>query len=91
MVAEIINHMMTLGSQCNEKEILDKYREYLMVIGKIVLIAETSAGTETGETYEALVLDIDDIGRLIVRKTDTTEVLTLSSGEIRIWENPYSY
>ena len=75
LIAKIINRIMACRDQCDEKEILDKYRERLMMLGQNVLV------TGAGESYEAIAIDIDDMGCLIIEK-DTGEPLSLSVGEI---------
>ena len=77
LTGEIINRMMTPESQCSEKEMLDKYKKRLMMLGKNILI------TGAGQSYEATAVDIDDIGRLVVKKNDG-KILSLSAGEISI-------
>jgi BirA family biotin operon repressor/biotin-[acetyl-CoA-carboxylase] ligase len=77
LAAEIINHMTAAENQPGEKEILDEYKKRLIVLGKKV----TVAGFD--EKYEAAAVDIDDTGRLIVKK-DNGEILALSSGEIQL-------
>jgi len=77
LAAEIINRIISPEKKHNEKEMLEKYRKRMFLLGKMVRI------TGTGETYEATAIDIDDTGQLIVRK-DNGEVLFLSSGDISI-------
>lgn len=77
LIAEIINRMTT-ENQLDEKEMLAKYRKRLMMLGKDILVSEAA------NTYEAVAVDIDDIGRLIVKTKATNEVRSLSSGEIKI-------
>ena len=77
LTAEVINQMMSFGSLDNIKEILKEYKRRLFMLGgKVQVISLT-------ESYEAIALDIDDIGRLIVKKT-TGEVVSLSTGEISV-------
>lgn len=75
LAGEVINNM--LSHQYGEKELLAEYKARLMVLGRRVTV------TGSGQPYEATPVDIDEIGRLIV-KTDTGEVLTLASGEVSI-------
>jgi len=77
LAAEIINHMVCKKNQYGGKETLDEYKKRLFMLGKKVTV------TGSGETYEALALDIDCTGRLVVKK-DNGEILPLSSGEITI-------
>ena len=75
LIAEIINRMMICKNQFDKKEVLEKYRKRLMMLGQSVLV------TGAGKSYEATAMDIDDMGRLIVKK-GTGETLPLSVGEI---------
>ena len=77
LAGEVISRILSPGDPHSRGELLQKYRQRLIVLGKRVLI------TGTGRAYEATALDIDDIGRLIVRK-ETGEVIALSSGEVSI-------
>jgi len=84
LIAEVINRILLTKSQYEdeqtkdkEQEILDSYRERLMVLGKNVLVSGA------GEPYEATAIDIDNAGHLIVKK-DNGEHLSLSTGEISI-------
>jgi BirA family biotin operon repressor/biotin-[acetyl-CoA-carboxylase] ligase len=81
LAAEIINRIMTTADQYDEKTILEKYRKRLSMLGQDVLV------TQMSETYKATAVDIDDIGRLIVKK-DSGEILTLSAGEIKVKSIP---
>ena len=80
LIAEITNRMVSPEKQCNEKQIIEKYRQRLMMIGKKITI------TGLGDPYEAIALDIDDLGGLIVEK-DTGEIVSLSAGEISVKES----
>ena len=73
--AEIINRITAPQNQIPQKEMLEKYKSRLFMLGKRVLI------TGAKESCEAIATGIDDIGRLIVKK-DTGEILLLSAGEI---------
>jgi len=75
LAGEVINRLT--ANRCGKKEMMDKYKKRLMMLGKKILVI----GAE--QPYEALAVDIDDIGRLIVKKDDG-EILSLSSGEISI-------
>ncbi|MCL2456653.1 MAG: biotin--[acetyl-CoA-carboxylase] ligase [Defluviitaleaceae bacterium] len=74
LAAEIINRM--LSENPNNAEILQKYKRRMKMLGEKILVTGN-------EPFEAVALDIDDGGRLIVRKNDG-EVVTLSAGEVRI-------
>jgi len=75
LAAEIMNRIVAL--KYDEKKILAKYKQRLFMLGEEILVSQAS------ETYIATAIDVDDIGRLIVKK-DSGEVLSLSSGEITI-------
>jgi BirA family biotin operon repressor/biotin-[acetyl-CoA-carboxylase] ligase len=75
LCAEIVNRM--IFGEINEKEMLRKYKQRMCMLGKKILV------TSTAENYEAVAVDIDDIGRLIVKKADG-EIVSLSAGEISI-------
>lgn len=76
LCAEVINRVLDGASYC-EKEMLEKYKKRLFMLGKTVKV------TSATENYEAIAVDIDEIGRLIVRK-ENGEALALSAGEISI-------
>ncbi|MCL2398731.1 MAG: biotin--[acetyl-CoA-carboxylase] ligase [Defluviitaleaceae bacterium] len=75
LAAEIINRM--LNPTYTSKEIIEGYRQRLFILGKKVRVE----GTEN--PYEATVLDIDDMGKLLV-KNESGDVITLSAGEVSI-------
>jgi BirA family biotin operon repressor/biotin-[acetyl-CoA-carboxylase] ligase len=75
--AEIINRMVTPEYQYGNHEMLDQYKKRLMMLGDKVLICSPQ-----GE-YTAVAVDIDETGRLIVKKDDG-EIAALSSGEISV-------
>ena len=76
LIAEIINEILYY-SACDREKILDKYKKRLMMLGKKILVVSTN------DEYAATAVDIDDIGRLIVR-TGNNEIRSLSAGEIRM-------
>jgi len=75
LAAEIINQIVYPRNQHNEKEILEKYKKRMFLLGKTILV------TGTEDPYKAVAVDIDDIGQLIVRKDDG-EIKFLSSGDV---------
>lgn len=77
LAAEVANRMMDFENRCGTEAVLGEYRKRLMMLGKKVLIT----GIKT--PYEAIALDIDQVGRLLV-KTQDGQVLPLSSGEVSI-------
>ena len=81
LVAEVIYRIVFPKKQHDEKEMLEKYRKRMFLLGKTVRI------TCSGEPYEALAVDIDEIGQLIVKKANG-DILSLSSGEVSLRESP---
>ncbi|MDR3185769.1 MAG: biotin--[acetyl-CoA-carboxylase] ligase [Christensenellaceae bacterium] len=78
LAAEIINTL--LNPEALEFEsILNEYKSHLNFLGKIISVNNTV----TNDCYDAVALDIDEFGGLIVR-TQSNEIKSLSSGEIRI-------
>lgn len=77
LAAEIINRILDTGNSCSIEEILDKYKKRLMMLGKKISVIGA------GDTYEAVAIDIDNTGRLIVEK-ENGEIQSLFSGEISI-------
>ena len=75
--AEIINRILGFDTYPSEAEIFEKYKKRLMMLGKEVTVIQNK--TE----YRATAIDVDFVGRLIV-KNENGEIITLSSGEIRI-------
>ncbi|MCL2815607.1 MAG: biotin--[acetyl-CoA-carboxylase] ligase [Oscillospiraceae bacterium] len=76
LAAGIINHMADFEN-IDEKETLGEYKKRLFMLGKRVWVSNSN------ETYEALAVDIDETGRLIVKKDDG-RILPLSSGEVTV-------
>jgi len=79
LASEIINRIVAPGDQHNEKAMLEKYKHRMFMLGKTVYVSGTDV------EFEAVAVDIDDAGRLIVKR-DNGELLSLSSGEISIRE-----
>ena len=77
LIAEVVNRMLSMGEQRGEQALLEAYKQRLMMLGKQVLV------TGSGEDYTATAFDIDETGRLLVRRA-TGEVQALSSGEVSI-------
>ncbi|MCL2680242.1 MAG: biotin--[acetyl-CoA-carboxylase] ligase [Coriobacteriia bacterium] len=75
LIAEIVNRL--LSADISEKEVLAQYKQRMFLLGQRVRV------TRSDEQFEALVLDIDDSGQLVIR-TDDGQQLTLSAGEISI-------
>jgi BirA family biotin operon repressor/biotin-[acetyl-CoA-carboxylase] ligase len=77
LIAEIVNRL--LGCEHCEKSLLAAYKSRLMLGRRVVVSSPRSSNL----SYTATALDIDEVGRLIVRK-DCGEEAVLCSGEIRI-------
>lgn len=77
LAAEIINRFLSLGNQYEKKVIYQKYRDRLMMLGERITVVEANS------TYEAVAIDIDEDGRLLV-ENEKHETRILSSGEISI-------
>lgn len=75
--AEIINRILGFETLPSETEIFDKYKKRLMMLGKEITVIQNQM------KYKATAIDVDSVGHLIV-KNENGEIITLSSGEIRI-------
>ena len=75
--AEIINRILGFETLPRETEIFEKYKKRLLILGKEITVIQNN--TE----YMATAIDVNSKGNLIV-KNENGEVITLSSGEIRI-------
>lgn len=75
--AEIMNRILGVAAVPKEKEIFEKYKKRLMMLGKEITVIQ-------GQTaYQATAVDVDSLGQLII-KNENGQLSTLSSGEIRI-------
>lgn len=77
LAAEIANRILNIENNCDSNTMLAEYKKRLMILGKRVIV------TGLHEPFEAMAVDIDEIGRLIVKK-DNGDVISLFSGEISI-------
>ena len=75
--AEIINRILGFETLPSETEIFEKYKKRLMMLGKEITVIHNQM------KYKATAIDVDSVGHLIV-KNENGEIITLSSGEIRI-------
>lgn len=75
--AQIINKILGFETLPSKTEIFEKYKKRLMMLGKEITVVQNQ--TE----YKATAVDVDSFGHLIV-KNENGEIITLSSGEIRI-------
>jgi len=79
LAAEIINRLTVPENQYGSKEMLAGYKQRLFMLGEKIWVAGMGKSH-----YEATAVDIDDIGRLIVKRSDTGETISLCAGEISI-------
>jgi len=77
LAAEIVNRIALNENQYKEKEMLEEYKQRMDMLGKTVLV------TEAAKTYEAVAMDIDEKGRLLIKKGNN-EITILTTGEIRV-------
>ncbi|RVU55140.1 biotin--[acetyl-CoA-carboxylase] ligase [Anaerosphaera multitolerans] len=77
LIAEIIVQFHKAFYKMEEAEILKIYKDHSFLLGKIVTFERNS------KNYEALAIDINDSGNLIVKMEDG-EIVTLSSGEVSV-------
>ena len=75
--AEIINRILGFETSPSETEIFEKYKKRLMMLGKKITVNQNQM------EYRATAIDVDSVGHLIV-KNENGEIITLSTGEIRI-------
>ena len=75
--AELINRILGHEISPKETDIFRDYKNRLMMLGKKITVLQEGMG------YTATAVDINSSGHLIVEKKDG-ELITLSSGEIRI-------
>jgi BirA family biotin operon repressor/biotin-[acetyl-CoA-carboxylase] ligase len=75
LAADIINRMSGFNGDCDGGTVFAEYRKRLITPGRRITVSGT------GTPFEADALDIDDAGRLIVKKDDG-ETLTLLAGEV---------
>ena len=77
LAAEIINRILGFETLPSEAEIFEKYKKRLMMLGKEITVIQNQM------EYKATAIDVDSVGHLIVKR-ENGEIITLSSGEIRI-------
>ena len=75
--AEIINRILGYDITPREAEIFRKYKNRLAMLGNQVTVIQNK------NEYKATVIDIDAVGHLVV-KNENGEIITVSSGEIRV-------
>jgi BirA family biotin operon repressor/biotin-[acetyl-CoA-carboxylase] ligase len=77
LIAEIANRL--LASEYDSESLIAAYKSRLMMLGEQVTITSPLKSDE----YKATAVDVDEIGRLVVRKDDGEESV-LCSGEISL-------
>jgi len=77
LAAELIYRIFYSEYHQNEKKMLSVYKEKMFMLGKTIIVEGTDG------SYDAIAVDIDNIGRLVVKNADE-ELLTLSSGEVSV-------
>ena len=77
LAAELINRLLGRERYPKEQDILSAYKSRLMMLNREVTVFQGE------KSFRATALDIDSLGRLLVRKP-TGEALALSAGEIRL-------
>ena len=70
-------------SPVHEPDILEKYKQRMFLLDKKVTI------TTVDDTYDAIAEDIDDSGRLVVRKNNG-EILSLFEGDVNLNYSSYT-
>lgn len=81
MAAELINELTKENVFDNTEKLMSEYKESQIIMGKIVDVINVN------EIYEARVLEIDDLGCLVVERTDgmdANRIEKLISGEVSI-------
>jgi BirA family biotin operon repressor/biotin-[acetyl-CoA-carboxylase] ligase len=78
LAAEVINLILDIENSSDSKTMLIEYKKRLMMIGKKIVVSRLNE-----PSFEAVAIDIDEEGRLIIRKGDG-DVISLFSGEISI-------
>ena len=84
LAAEIISRIMAPARK-TQAEMFEAYRKRLMLLGQTVTVSGLEI--EIDEAFEAVALDVDMSGRLIVKK-ENGDILALSSGDVRVCPSP---
>ncbi|MCI8650492.1 MAG: biotin--[acetyl-CoA-carboxylase] ligase [Anaerotruncus sp.] len=77
VVAEILNRLLPMWENLDQKQFLEKYRKRCYILGQEVVVLSAQ------ESYPARALDIDIHGRLVVELPDHTRQV-LRNGEISV-------
>lgn len=77
IAAEIINEIMKLSENLEDKTLIEEYKKYSLVLGKII------SYNKNGEIYTAKAIDINNQGNLVV-ENEQGETYIIQSGEVSI-------
>lgn len=77
IAAEIINEIMNLSENLEDTSLIEEYKEYSLVLGKIISYKKNEA------LFTAKAIDINNQGNLIV-ENDKGEISVIQSGEVTI-------
>jgi BirA family biotin operon repressor/biotin-[acetyl-CoA-carboxylase] ligase len=77
LAAEIINNILSISKDLDNKEFLKIYKSRSLILGKQIIY------TKNNKIEEARAHDIDEFGRLVILKKDG-KIEQLSSGEVSI-------
>jgi BirA family biotin operon repressor/biotin-[acetyl-CoA-carboxylase] ligase len=77
LAAEIINNILSISKDLENKEFLKIYKSRSLILGKQIIY------TKNNKIEEACAHDIDEFGRLVIIKNDG-KIEQLSSGEVSI-------
>ncbi len=77
LAAEIINNILSISENLENKEFLKIYKSRSLILGKQIIY------TKNNKVEEACAHDIDEFGRLVILKNDG-KIEHLSSGEVSI-------
>ena len=84
LAAEIVNMFLSSGAWLNDEETYREYKDRLTLLGRAITVLRGD------EAFEALALDVDETGRLIVKMPDGS-LAALSSGEVSVNVNPRKF
>jgi BirA family biotin operon repressor/biotin-[acetyl-CoA-carboxylase] ligase len=77
IAAEIINEIMNLSENLEDKSLIEEYKKYSLVLGKVI------SYNKNGESYTAKAIDINNQGNLVV-ENEQGETYVIQSGEVSI-------
>jgi len=81
-IAGLITRIAYPSDGFNENEMLDKYRQRMLLLDKRVLI-RGSGMAESADSFEATAIAVDDMGQLVIKK-DSGEILSLIAGDVSV-------